>query len=159
MKILDQSRGKYIKRIDRGVKKCIFCDPKVIKEQECKSLAGKHWRILVNKFPYLDGNLMIIPERHIEGLEEMSEAEKKEFFDILFETKKRLGKIFNTKDFNVYLNLGKAAGTSIDHLHWQIIPRDPKAFLNAANIFADLYVIKISPKELKRRIEKAKRNL
>gem|GEM_PF-3314813 len=48
MKVLDSSRAKYIKKVNRGVKKCIFCDPKVIKNQECKSLAGKYWRIMVN---------------------------------------------------------------------------------------------------------------
>jgi len=154
MKVLDKSRGKYIKIIKKGVKRCIFCDPKVIKDQECKSLAGKCWRVLVNKYPYLDGNLMIVPKRHFMSLEEMNDLEKKDFFEVLFEAKKKLGKIFNTQDFNIGLNLGKAAGTSIDHLHWQIIPRDPKAFSNSANLFADLYVIKISPKDLKKMIEK-----
>ena len=154
MKVLDSSRGVYIKKVNKGIKKCVFCDPKVIKEQECKSLAGKYWRVLVNKYPYLDGNLMVIPKRHFVNLEDMNEQEKSEFFEVLAKAKKRLGKIFNTQYFNIGINIGKAAGTSIDHLHWQIIPRDPKAFSNAANIFADLYVIKISPKELKKRIEK-----
>jgi diadenosine tetraphosphate (Ap4A) HIT family hydrolase len=154
MKVLDSRRAKYIKRVNCGVKRCIFCDPKVIKDQECKSLTGKYWRVMVNKYPYLDGNLMIIPKRHFTNLEEMNKAERDDFFDVLIKAKKKIGKIFRTQDFNIGLNLGKAAGTSIDHLHWQIIPRDPKAFFNSANIFGDLYVIKISPNDLKKMIEK-----
>jgi len=97
---------------------------------------------------------MIIPKRHFADLEDMNDSERKEFFDILIRAKKKLGKIFNTRDFNIGLNLGKAAGTSINHLHWQIIPRDPKAYANSANIFGDLYVIKVSPNDLKKMIEK-----
>jgi ATP adenylyltransferase len=153
MKVLDSSRARYIKKVNCGVKRCIFCDPKVIKDQECKNLAGKYWRVLVNKYPYLDGNLMIIPKRHFMKLEEMNDLERGEFFEIIIKAKNKLGKIFDTQHFNVGLNLGKAAGTSIDHLHWQIIPRDPKAVSNSANLFADLYVIKVSPNDLKKMIE------
>lgn len=102
----------------------------------------------------MDGNLMIIPKRHEKNLEKLSQKEWLELHEILERTKKKLGKIFKTKDFNIGLNIGKGAGTSIDHLHWQIIPRNKKALLNSSNIFADLYVITVSPKELKRLIEK-----
>ena len=84
----------------------------------------------------------------------MNESEQKEFFETLIKTKKRLSKIFKTEDFNIGLNIGERAGASIDHLHWQIIPRKDK-ILNASNIFADLYVITISPQKLKKMIDSA----
>lgn len=153
MKVYEPSRLAYRKKIG-AVKKCQFCDSSNIKNQICKKLSGKYWQVITNKYPYMDGNLMIISKRHIEDLEEMNEAEQKEFFEILVIAKKKLSRIFKTKDFNVGLNIGKGAGASIGHLHWQIIPRKNK-ILNASNIFADLYVITISPRKLKKLIETA----
>ena len=66
--------------------------------------------------------------------------------------KKKLGRIFKTKDFNIGLNIGKDAGSSIDHIHWQIIPRKYKV-MNSSNIFADIHIITISPQKLKKMIE------
>jgi len=153
MQVYEPSRLAYRKKIG-AVKKCQFCDLSNIKSQICESLSGKYWRVITNKYPYMDGNLIIIPKRHFSDIEEMNEAEKKEFFEVLVKTKKRLSKVFKTKDFNIGLNIGKRAGASIEHLHWQIIPRKDK-ILNSSNIFADLYVITISPQRLKKMIEKA----
>lgn len=151
MNVYEPSRLAYRKKI-KAVKKCQFCDSSNIKNQICKSLSGKYWRVVANKYPYMDGNLMIIPKRHFKNLEDMNESEQKEFFEILIKTKAKLSKIFETKDFNVGLNLGKRAGASIDHLHWQIIPRKDK-IINSSNIFADLHIITISPQKLKKIID------
>jgi diadenosine tetraphosphate (Ap4A) HIT family hydrolase len=101
----------------------------------------------------MDGNLMIISKRHVEDINGMNDLERTEFFEVLEKTKKKLSKIFETDDFNIGLNIGKKAGASIKHLHWQVIPRREK-ILNASNVFGDLYVITVSPRELKKMIDK-----
>jgi len=152
MKIYDSKRAKYRKSISK-TKSCQFCDTGNIKNQQCQSLSGEFWIVMVNKYPYMDGNLMIIPKRHVCDIEKLNGNEKTEFFDVLEKTKKKLEEIFKTKDFNIGLNIGKLSGASIKHIHWQIIPRKAK-IQNSTNIFADIEVITISPLELKKLIDK-----
>lgn len=157
MKIYDKNRAKYIKKIEnKKFKVCELCNPKNLKKQECKNLRGKYWTVIVNKYPYLDGNLMIISRRHdIFEIKDIKKEEWSELHEVIKNAQNRLAKIFNTKSFNIGINIGKEAGNSLEHMHWQIIPRG-KEVPNSANILADLHSIKISPWELKNRVEKIK---
>ena len=108
----------------------------------------------MNRFPYMDGNLMIVPIRHIARIEDLSDREWREFGKVLSKTQKMLGKIFKTKSFNVGLNIGPESGASIPHLHWQIIPRKFKN-ITVMNTFADLYLVALTPEETKRLVDEA----
>ena len=152
MRVFEPKRSSYRKKI-KLVKICEFCNPKNIKDQECKNLSGKYWLVLANKYPYMDGNLITVPRRHVENLTDLRDEEWCELRKIFINSKKKLSKIFKTDDFNIGLNLGRRAGASIAHLHWQIIPRNDK-ILNASNVLADLYVITVSPQDLKKIIGK-----
>jgi diadenosine tetraphosphate (Ap4A) HIT family hydrolase len=150
MRVLEKKRGKYIKR--KKIQ-CDFCDLTVIKDQQVKKLEGKYWYVLASKFPYLDGNLMIITKRHIPDTTDLTQAEKEEFFMILEKTKKVLTKLFKTRSFNIGLNLGPDSGASIPHLHWQVIPRvkiNPAVF----NVINDLWFVTLDYKELIKKINK-----
>jgi ATP adenylyltransferase len=149
MRILDRNRANY-KRIYSDGNICVFCRKK--DEYECVGLRGKHWRVLVTKFPYMDGNVMIVPVRHIEKVENVKKSEWEEFGAILVKTQKVLGKIFKNDSFNIGLNVGPESGASISHLHWQVIPRKFKN-ITVANVFADLYIVAITPEETKRMID------
>ena len=153
MRVFEPTRATYRKKIKQK-KVCEFCNPRNIKEQECKNLSGKHWIVLVNKYPYMDGNIIVVPRRHVENLTDLHKEEWSELRNIFIQIKKKLSGLFNTNDFNIGLNLGEKAGASIAHLHWQIIPRKDK-ILNSSNIFADLYVITVSPQKLKKMIDSA----
>lgn len=146
MNVLEPSRAQYRKNKDK-VKICQFCDPEVLAEQEVKTLAGKYWRVIANRYPYMDGNVMLAPLRHICQLEEMTADEKNEFFEILFKSKKALAAIFETDSFNCGINIGEHSGCSINHLHWQLIPRR-KYTQNCTNIIHDLHIITMDYKEL-----------
>ncbi len=151
MRILDKNRAKY-KRTFSNQGRCVFCSKD--KVLECRGLAGHYWRVLVNRFPYMDGNVMIVPSRHVEGTESISKEEWQEFGTVLAKTQKILGEIFKTDSFNIGLNLGPESGSSIPHLHWQVVPRKFKN-ITVVNTFADLYVVAITPEETKRLIDKA----
>jgi ATP adenylyltransferase len=89
MKVYEPLRAEY--RRNRGKNKiCQFCDFKIIKTQECETLSGKYWMVFVNLYPYMDGNLMIIPKRHVKDTNDLDSKEKSEFFDILKKVKIRL---------------------------------------------------------------------
>jgi ATP adenylyltransferase len=149
MRILDKNRAKYKRKFkDKG---CVFCRKK--ETLECHGLAGIGWRVLVNRFPYMDGNVMIVPARHVDKIENLSEEEWKEFGKVLARTKKVLKKIFKTESFNIGMNVGPESGASIPHLHWQIVPRKFKNF-TVMSTFADLHIVAVAPKETKRLIDK-----
>lgn len=149
MRILDKNRANY-KRTFSGDDKCVFCDRD--ETLECSGLAGAYWRVIVNRFPYMDGNVMIVPMRHVEKISDVSPEEWQEFGVVLAQTQKVLGEIFDTESFNVGLNTGSESGASIAHLHWQVVPRKFKN-VSVMNTFADLYIVAVTPEETKRRID------
>jgi diadenosine tetraphosphate (Ap4A) HIT family hydrolase len=151
IKVLETERSKYRKK-NKKTKSCPFCDVKIIRKQGCRSLEGKFWRVFVNKYPYMDGNLMLVTKRHIRNINELSQEEEKEFCKILKIALDKLKNIFKTEDFNISVSIGKNAGASIEHLHWQIIPRHEK-LLNATNIFSELFIITMSPEKLRKIID------
>lgn len=102
----------------------------------------------------MDGNVMIVPRRHVEKVGDLSEDEWREFGTVLTKTQKILGEIFKVNSFNVGLNVGPESGASIPHLHWQVIPRKFKN-ITVLNTFANLYIVAVTPEETKRLIDKA----
>lgn len=151
MKVYDPKRAAYRKK-SHQVAGCEFCHFENIQEQECRSLSGDFWWVVVNKYPYMDGNLMMISKRHIEDMGDLSQEEQREFFDVLEKTKRKLQEIFRTTSFNIGINIGKFSGASIKHMHWQIIPRQKK-IQNATNIFGDIHVMTVSPMDLRKVID------
>jgi len=150
MRILDKKRASY-KKVYTDSSVCVFCRKD---EYECAGLAGKYWRVLVTKFPYMDGNVMIVSKRHVGKVENVTKKEWEDFGQVLAETQKVLGKIFKTDSFNVGLNVGPESGASIEHLHWQVVPRKFKN-ITVMNTFADLYIVAVTPEETKRMIDEA----
>lgn len=98
--------------------KCsIRCDDFVLYE-------GKNVFVMMNKFPYVTGHLMIIPNRHVGKYENLSQEERKEMFNLLETALKTLRETMNPSGFNVGMNIGKVAGAGIEeHIHLHVIPR------------------------------------
>mgnify|MGYP002392166432 FL=1 len=78
----------------------------------------------MNRYPYVSGHLMIIPNRHVGKYEELTQQERKEMFNLLETALKALREAMNPSGFNVGMNIGKAAGAGIEeHIHLHVIPR------------------------------------
>lgn len=150
MRILDERRKKYKKNFSDKIE-CAFC--RELKDEECLGLRGEHWRVLVNINPYMDGNVMLVPLRHIEKVKDITADEWVDFGKVLERTEGVLGKIFKTDSFNVGLNVGPESGASMPHIHWQMVPRKFKN-ITVMNTFADLYIVAISGQEAKKMIDK-----
>jgi len=79
---------------------------------------------MMNTYPYVNGHLMIIPQRHVGNLEELTQEERKEIFDLVEASIRSLKEAMHPDGFNIGANLGKAAGAGIeDHFHVHVIPR------------------------------------
>lgn len=152
MNVLEPKKFGYDKPGAKKSKTCVFCDLKILKKQECKKLQGKFWRVVANKHPYIDGNLMVVSKRHIIAIEQIKNEEWSELHEMIKKVQKKLGSIFKTKSFNIGINIGKNAGSSISHMHWQILPRD-NWIPNFTNICGDIKIITTSPEKLKKMID------
>jgi len=79
--------------------------------------------LMLNRYPYNPGHLLVIPLREVSDIEELSADEGADLFATLTFGKKLLREVMNPDGFNVGFNLGRPAGGSIDHLHGHIVPR------------------------------------
>ena len=104
---------------------CIFCrKPMEKKDRENLILyRGRGGFVMMNKFPYNNGHLMIIPNRHCLGLEGLREREASELFRLLRMSIEVLKTSFHPHGFNVGINIGKTGGAGEDHLHIHVVPR------------------------------------
>jgi ATP adenylyltransferase len=102
---------------------CVLCRDS-LRGEELVVCEGKNGFIMVNRYPYTGGHLMIVPFRHLGCLSDLSPAERKELFEFMDLSVRVLTEAMNPGGFNIGMNLGKAAGAGIDdHLHMHVVPR------------------------------------
>lgn len=119
---------------------CIFCE--ALSEQgETMLFKGRATMVMMNKYPYINGHLLVAPTRHLATLDQLT---KSEMGDLLLTVEQSVGvlkKEMNPDGFNVGLNLGRVAGAGVEeHLHFHIVPRW-FGDTNALTVFADVRVI------------------
>jgi len=124
---------------------CIFCNA-LSKNDELTLFKGELSVVVMNKFPYINGHLLVAPVRHLSTLNGMEKNEKTDLLELVEKSIGILKLVMKPDGFNVGLNLGKVAGAGIEeHLHFHIVPRW-FGDTNALAVFADLRVI---PEHLK----------
>ncbi|MDD4816404.1 MAG: HIT domain-containing protein [Victivallaceae bacterium] len=80
--------------------------------------------VMLNRYPYNSGHLLIAPYRHVGDIAELTADERHELIDLTAEAKNVLQSLLHPDAFNVGLNLGRAAGAGVaEHLHCHIVPR------------------------------------
>lgn len=102
---------------------CIFCKDSLRKD-DLILWEGKTVYVIINRYPYSCGHLMVIPFRHLGQLQDFSHEEKLEIFNMLELSIRVLKEAMTPDGFNVGMNLGKVAGAGVaDHLHVHLVPR------------------------------------
>lgn len=79
--------------------------------------------LMLNRFPYNPGHLLVIPFREVSDLTDLTTAEQADLMAALVFGEKLLRAVLRPDAFNIGFNLGRPAGGSIDHLHGHIVPR------------------------------------
>lgn len=118
-------RLKYVRKIVRS-EGCVFCDAMLAGAKVESLLLGVHGEAMaiLNKYPYNNGHLLILPTRHVGNFGELTRAELADTQWLLQKAYRILSEVYAPSGFNVGLNLGTAAGAGIpEHLHWHLIPR------------------------------------
>jgi len=119
-------RMEYI----RGEKEtgCIFCN-RIPQDNDRENLIvhrGALCFVIMNRYPYNNGHLMVVPYRHTGALESLTGEESAEMMQLLQQSTRALREAMHPHGFNVGMNIGKVAGAGIDdHLHFHIVPRWP----------------------------------
>ena len=116
----------YIKQNRTGLKKCVFCcklQKNSLKKLLVLSISDFSY-VIMNKYPYISGHLMVVPKRHVADFEELRKEEGVDLFFGVQKTIRILKKVLKPQGINVGLNLGRTAGAGIDqHLHYHVVPR------------------------------------
>ncbi len=112
----------------RGLKNqsCVFCEMQNDKnpDQNLIVFRGTYHFVVLNKYPYTTGHLMVVPYCHISSISELKTEALTEWLTLTDKAMQWLNKAFNPEGFNLGMNLGKIAGAGIeDHLHLHIVPR------------------------------------
>lgn len=134
-------RMEYIKKAkEEG---CILCH-KPLEESDAANYIlyrGEENFIIMNSYPYNTGHLMVAPYRHVANLDEFTDEELNEHFEIVRRSVRILRQVFKPDGFNIGMNLGRIAGAGIDrHVHSHIVPRWA-ADTNFMPLIADTNVI------------------
>ena len=114
--------------IDEGSKDegCIFCTQPPQSDLRAALVLGQtqHTVVMMNKYPYNNGHLLIAPKRHENNLAQLPADAFIDVSETLRRAVEIVGQVFNPGGINLGMNLGKCAGAGIEaHLHWHIVPR------------------------------------
>lgn len=121
-------RMEYIKSAatDDEPAGCIFCDLPGAEDDEANLILARSDRafVILNRYPYNPGHLMVAPFRHVGDVVELEEEELVETVRLLRESVRALQDEWGPSGFNVGMNLGRVAGAGVPgHAHWHVVPR------------------------------------
>jgi len=134
-------RLKYVRKLIKP-EGCVFCvaAKKVSFETLCV-YQTKHSMVVLNKFPYNSGHIMVIPRRHCGDLLDLSQDEHYDLHDTLRLAMKALNEIYEPGGMNMGMNHGATGGAGIpDHIHYHLVPRW-KGDLNFFPLIAETKVV------------------
>lgn len=150
-------RKNYVSQ-RKPLRGCIFCRAhrSSIKKDGANLLLYRstHSFILLNRYPYNNGHLMIAPNRHVNTLEKLAAKERLNLLELLDLALQLLRKAFHPEGFNLGLNLGRTGGAGVPgHVHLHVVPRW-KGDTNFMPIIARTKVISDSLQEVYRSLHR-----
>ena len=136
--------------------RCIFCDALASSEDEQNLVVyrGKSTFVILNRYPYTSGHLMIAPHVHVSRLAQISEETADELMKLARRAEEIIEAVYQPDGLNVGMNLGHAAGAGIEeHIHMHVLPR----WLGDANFMTSLSNTRVIPESLQETYAKLKR--
>ena len=122
-------RHEYITQsIDQSSKDvCIFCEAHQNPSEDNDSLIlhrGDHNFVILNRYPYISGHLMVAPFEHLADLSGAAKQTTDELMELTKRALAALREVYRPEGFNVGMNLGRVAGAGVaDHFHMHVLPR------------------------------------
>lgn len=120
-------RSAYVGKTPLGGAGCIFWMGRIgatTRRRRLVLYAGRRALVMLNRYPYNNGHLMVAPRRHVASPELLTPEERSELAEFVSRSVQRLRTAYRPAGLNVGMNLGRAAGAGIaDHLHCHLVPR------------------------------------
>lgn len=120
-------RVKYITKVIKGKGGgCVFCHILNEKKDKMNFIIARteHSYSVLNIYPYNNGHVLIIPNRHVNDISKLKREERDDLMDLFESTKSLLDDVMGPEGYNVGINLGKAAGAGFPtHVHIHLVPR------------------------------------
>ena len=103
---------------------CVFCAQVEDDERVSKLeiFEDEFLMVELNIFPYNTGHIMVIPKRHVNSMTDLSDEERNRLFAMVQKVEELQRNVVEPAGIDVGMNIGKAAGESIPHLHVQLVP-------------------------------------
>ncbi len=102
---------------------CVFCELKG-RNEDLVLHRGRLCYVILNLYPYNNGHLMVVPNRHIAELAATTADERTELMTLVRHAEMALDEAYRPDGINVGINLGRTAGAGIqEHLHVHLVPR------------------------------------
>ncbi|HEY3382372.1 MAG TPA: HIT domain-containing protein [Vicinamibacterales bacterium] len=125
---------------------CVFCDAQV--QEDAAPLVlfrGATCFVILNLFPYNNGHLMVVPNRHIATLATATPDELSEMIRLTRCAEMALTEAYHPQGLNVGMNLGRPAGAGVaDHMHIHVVPR----WAGDTNFMSVVGNVRVVPEEL-----------
>jgi ATP adenylyltransferase len=103
---------------------CIFCRIRDGEGSERVLAREDLAYVVLNRYPYSPGHVLVIPSRHVGDLEDVGDDENLALQRLLQGSVRALREEYAPHGFNIGMNLGRVAGAGVpDHLHWHVVPR------------------------------------
>ncbi len=138
-------------------KGCFICDAIEHPDEEetlVLHMAVGEGIVLLNRYPYNPGHILVAPMRHVANLGDLSPYERGHLMELLNLSIRVVWEVMNPEGFNVGMNLGKVAGAGLkDHLHLHLVPR----WGGDTNFMPLLADVKVVPEHLKSTYGKLRR--
>ena len=125
-------RIEYLKSLDKSQTKpdgdrCFLCEYRKTPDQDTKNLVlcrGRYNTVVMNRFPYVAGHLLIAPISHVPDLDLLDEQTMLEMMLLARDFQKILAQTIRPHGFNFGINIGRCSGAGLpDHVHTHIVPR------------------------------------
>jgi len=105
---------------------CVFCTAQELKDGAGNLIAyrGERAYVILNRYPYTSGHLMVNPFQHVPSLEELDPETRAEMMELTSLCTTVLKTVYRPQGFNVGVNMGEVAGAGVlGHVHIHIVPR------------------------------------
>jgi ATP adenylyltransferase len=126
---------------------CVFCRALTMEDGAENLIVHRGSRsfVILNRYPYTSGHVMVVPMRHQPSLVDLQAAERSEMMELTSRATAVIHRLYGTEAFNVGMNIGDAAGAGIrEHVHIHVVPR----WVGDTNFMSTLAETRVLPESL-----------